>query len=92
MGIFGRSLCFGLLLATAGVSLAAPQQATTAAQAATSSDAGASFSNAALSHDNALLTPAKSLADERPFLECVPHGDSGKKEPIIAPTIADSPS
>ena len=48
MGIFGRSLCIGLLLATAGVSLAAPQQATTSAQAAASSGASATFSNAEL--------------------------------------------
>ncbi|MFC5579038.1 DUF3300 domain-containing protein [Lysobacter niabensis] len=48
MAIFGRSLCIGLLLATAGVSLAAPQQAATSAQAAASSGAAATFSNAEL--------------------------------------------
>lgn len=47
MRIFGRSLCIGLLLATAGASLAAPQQATTSAQGA-ASDAAATFSNAEL--------------------------------------------
>ena len=48
MRIPGRSLCIGLLLATAGVCQAAPQQATTSAQAATAGDTGSNFTNAEL--------------------------------------------